>query len=301
MQRRYWVGGALLLAGAALLLSALWPAKDLWRVERVSLTVPADLVSHYPPTGFERLAIQHSKTGKRLTVYLARYRDETGTPRQTLLPEPGSRQWQAWMELAEFLRTRLEPNALVIAWWDDSQRIDFLSGRIVWVRQPPENAFAPAEHSLWRLVSGGFGNPSGKLTQLAKWLTQSSEEASGEIVRLKPDTPLYLLVSSDNLAHASEIERLAGRKLPLEVKIFPSTGNFHGQIAAVQRWAQEKGGGYLPQKVPGGIAAWRTVEDGTEPLLVRLLPFTTSLGKPLPGLVQVYQTLGGYLTLYRRR
>lgn len=300
MQRRYLVGGALLLAGAALLLSALWPPKDPWQVERVSLTIPDDLVSHYPPTSFVRLKIQHSKTGKQLTVHLARYQDASGAPHQALLPEPGSRQWQAWMELAEFLRARLEPNALVIAWWDDGQRIDFLSGRVVWVRQPPAEAFAPAERSLWRLLSGGFGDPRGRSAQLARWWAADSEQAKGEISRRESGTPLYLLVSNDDLAHVNEIERLADRKLPLEVKVFPSTGNFHSQIAAVRRWAQEKGAGYLPQKVPGGIAAWRTVEDSTEPFLVRLLPFTTSLAKPLPGLEQVYRTMDGYLTLYRR-
>lgn len=305
MPIRYLTGGALLLAGAALLLSALWPAKDPWQVKRIPLPIPADLVSHYPPTGFERLEIQHQKTGKQLTVNIARYQDGRGAPRQALLPEPGSRQWQDWMEFGRRLRT-LEPEALVIAWWDDGQRIDFLSGRAVWVRQPPIQAFAPAERPFWQLVSGGFGNPS-RLTQLAKWLTESSKEASRKIARLKPDTPLYLLVSSDNLAHANEIEHLAEQKLPLEVRVFPSSENFHGLIAGVQRWAQETGGGYLPHKVPGGVAAWRIAQDpentdeDSKPLLVRLLPFTTSLATPVSGLERVHQSSDGYLTLYRRR
>lgn len=300
MRRRYWVGGVLLLAGAALLLSALWPRPETWEEGRVSLIIPESLASHYPPTGFERWELNQAGSSKRLTMHVARYRDETGTLRQVLLPEPESRQWQAWMELGKTLRA-FEPNALVLAWWDDGQRINFLSGRRSWVLQPPAKAFAFAERNLWRRLSGGFGNTEERLAQLARWFAQDAEQALEEIARLDPQTPLYLLVSGDTLAHVDEIERLAGRKLPLEVKLFPTTGNFHAGIAQVKRWARERGDGYLPQKVPAGIAAWRIVEEGTDPLLLQLLPFTTSLGRPLPGWEQVYRTSDGYLTLYRRR
>ncbi|MBN2702510.1 MAG: hydroxylamine oxidation protein HaoB [Methylohalobius sp. ZOD2] len=307
MKRRYLVGGALLLAGAALLVSTFWPQSESWEEKRVSLSIPESLSGHYSPTEFERWELYQSDTGKRLTLHVARYRDEAGTPRQVLLPEPESRQWQSWMALGEFLRSKVEPNALVLAWWDDSQRIDFFSGRRTWVLQPPTEAFGPTERDLWRRLSGGFGDAEGKLAQLARWFTQDPEQALAEIAQLEPDAPLYLLVANGDLSHVNEIERLAGKKLPLEVKIFPSTENLHGQIASVQRWAGEKGAGYLPQKVPGGIAAWRIARDpentdeDNEPLLVRLLPFTTSLENPLSGLERVHQSSDGYLTLYRRR
>jgi hydroxylamine oxidation protein HaoB len=53
----------------------------------------------------------------------------------------------------------------------------------------------------------------------------------------------------------------------------------------------------------GGTRAWRiTREEGTKTLLARLLPFTTSLAKPLDKLSLVYQSpWGGYLSVYEWR
>lgn len=298
--QRLLLGGVLLLAGAALILSARWPIEDAWRVERTPVTPPENLASYYPFLNFERLQIKHAQ-GRQLTLHLVRYQDKEGILRQALLPEPGSAKWRAWMELGQVLRN-LEPDALVIAWWDNGQRVDFLSGLASWVRQPPKEAFALQERSLWQTLSGGFED-SKRLIQLAKWWAADSVQALSEIARLKPDRPVYFLVSSDDLTHLDEIERLAGKTLPLEVKIFPEANNFHAQIAQIKRWAREAGKAYLPLKVPGGIAAWRLTQEST-PLLLRLLPFLPLLDKaesrPLDSLTQVYQSFGGYLTLYRR-
>ncbi|MCX8048183.1 MAG: hypothetical protein N3A55_00795 [Methylohalobius sp.] len=294
MQRRHLAGGALLMAGAVLLSSAFWPAKDPWQIERAPLPVPGDLVSHYPPTGFERLEIRHSLAGKQLTLYLAHYQDASGAPRQAMLPEPKSRQWQAWMELAQVLHT-LEPDALLLTWWDNGQRVDFLSGRAVWALKPPREAFSPRERPLWLKLSGGFED-SEKLIQLAKWWGKDSTQALQEIARL--GQPIYFLVSSQDLARAEEIERLAEGTLPLEMRIFPTTSHLHSQIAAVQRWAQETGSRYLPQRAPGGIIAWR-LKKAPATLLLRLLPFLPPLDQAADSLKLIYQSPDRYLTLYR--
>lgn len=298
--RRLLLGGVLLLAGAALILSALWPIEDAWRVERTPLTPPEDLTSYYPLLNFERLEIKHAQ-GQQLTLYLVRYQDKEGIFRQALLPEPGSAKWRAWMELGQLLRN-LERDALVIAWWDNGQRVDFLSGLATWIRQPPKAAFASEERPLWQTLSGGFED-SERSIQLVKWWTADSVQALSEIARLKFDRPVYFLVSSDDLTHLDEIERLAGKALPLEVRIFPEASNFHAQIAQIKRWARETGKAYLPLKVPGGIAAWRLTQE-SPPFLLSLLPFLPLSDKaesrPWYSLTQVYQSLGGYLTLYRR-
>lgn len=292
--QRHLLGGVLLLAGAALLGSWLQP-QGSWQIERVHLSVPEQLVSHYPPVGFERLEANHGKTHKRLTAYLVHYRDASGTLRQALLPEPGSAKWRAWIALGDILRN-LEPNAWVIAWWDNSQRVDFLSGRKVLARQPPRKAFAPEDRPLWQSLSGSFADTP-ELPQLANWWSADPKQALADLAPLESQGPIYLLVASDDLAHLEEIERLAGKTLPLEVKIFPTSGNLHAQIAKVKRWAQDKP--YLPQPVPGGIAAWRLTKEPA-PFLLQLLPFVPPVGVG-EAIKRVYQSPGGYLTLYLYR
>lgn len=289
--RRYLLGGVLMLLGAALLWSAFGPD---WQIVRTPLAVPADLKSFYPALGFERLEASEAKTGKRLMQYLVHYQGAGGTLRQALLPAPGSAKWRAWMEVGEVLRGLEEPKAWVIAWWDNGQRVDFLSGRTVWVLKPPKEAFAPRERELWQALSGGF-EESEKLAQLAAWWVKESSQTLAELAALP--TPTYLLVSSEDLAHLDEIERLTGKKLPLEAKLFPRA-DFHTQIAQVKRWSQGKS--YLPQSVPGGVVAWRVTEEPGS-FLLSLLPFVPPL-TPKAGrlpLAQIYQSPGGYLRLYR--
>ena len=298
MPIRWFLGGLLLLAGAALLVSALWQETTLWKIDRVTLPIPDDLAGRYPPTAFERWQAREKNSGKQLTFHVFHFQDERGKKRQTLMPDPGSHAWQEWMELAGFLRQQTENDALIITWWDNAQRIDFLTGRSTWARQPPAAAFRASERSLWQQLSGGFSENSDKLVQLASWLSGDSERALDEIGGIPSEVPIYLLVTSNDLIHVDEIERLSGRKLPLEVRIFPSTGNLHGQISAVQAWAQETGGVYLPQSIPEGIATWRITGPADPPLLLRLLPFTHP-HRQLPATIRLaYQSPGGKLILY---
>ncbi len=300
MPRRLLTGGLLLLAGAALLLWALVPERETWTIEKTPLPIPPGLVSHYPPEGFERWEVEQKKTGRRLTFHVIHYRDAGGRKRQAILPQPGSAAWRAWMELAESLRQRKERDALILTWWDNAQRIDFLTGIPVWTRRPPAEAFTENQRDLWRQLSGGFGDSQGHLKRLAGWLSRTDEQLPKAIEEALSGRSIHLLISTDDLSHVNEFERLTGRKLPLDVRIFPSTGNLHGQISAVQAWAQETGGIYLPQAIPGGIAAWRMQRPKSSvPLWLRLLPFTYPAPPSMTTLKLVYHSSGGQLNLYR--
>ncbi len=292
--RRKWLGAALLLAGTALIVSAFWPGSSPWQVTSEPVAVPADYRGRYPIEALTRWVLHHPGDGRRLTLYVARYRGSDGQPRQALLPPPASAAWRRWQALGEALR-QLEPDALVLAWWDDAQRVDLISGRKVWVRQPLAEAFPAKDRKLWRLLSGGFGDEEGRLRRLAHWLAMPAADALAAMRWETPSQPRYLLVSTDLLTRLEEIERLSGTRLPLEVRIFPPDGNLHAQIAAVRRWAAETGLGYLPQKVPDGIAAWRLTarSDG---LLLSLLPFT---GQSQPPLTPIFAFADQQLRLYR--
>ncbi|MFN3565273.1 MAG: hypothetical protein ACK4V1_04725, partial [Burkholderiaceae bacterium] len=59
---------------------------------------------------------------------------------------------------------------------------------------------------------------------------------------------------------------------------------------------------YLVQPLPGGrVRAWRVTDAAAlDWLLIRALPFSTSLYRPIDGADLVYQSAGGgYLSVYR--
>ncbi len=289
----------MLLVGAALIVSALRPRQANWQIKKTPITLPPDLNAFYRPTSLEKWRLHQTETGRRLTVTVAFYADKTGHRHQVLLPEPTSRRWQNWQRLGAYLREHTEQNALILAWWDNGQRIDFLSGRSTWVKHPPAKAFARNDRSLWQRLSGGFDATEDRLVTLARLWTLDSKTAALELSRLAPGKPLYMLINSDDLARLDEIQRLGGKKLPLDLKIFPRSDNFHGQIAAVQAWAQQGGNGYLPQNVPGGIAAWRITGKTNPPLWLLLLPFSSSPKQPPRNLERVFTTDDRNLILYR--
>jgi len=212
-----------------------------------------------------------------------------------------------WQTASEAIQGHTDKNALFLSWWDDGQRLAYLTGRTAWVKQTVASAYPDSTlRDFWERAGGGFGKDETKLKQLARWLSMDAEAALAEMAQAIPkDQPVYWLICLDDLARLSEIEALSGVKLPFEARIFPQADNIHGQIAEVKRWADEKGiGSYLVQQLPsGGARVWRiTTEEGVKTLLARLLPFTTSLAKPLEPLSLVYQSgWGGYLSVYEWR
>lgn len=312
------LGIALLLVGSAILLDAL--RSPTFRFERTAVPVTETLIRSlqgvFPIEKLTRYTLRHgSDIAVELTV--ADYRDARGTARRvTLFPErardgpegpgPGTaRQLRhdLWQAAAEAITKHTDERALILSWWDNAQRVRFLTGRDTWLDRPAAAAFPDGnERAFWGEVAGGFAS-GGEPEQWARWLTMEADAAITEMKsRLPQDRPVYLLVCLDDLARSAEIEALSGVRLPFEAAVFPTEGDVHGQIAQVKRWAREKGDfGYLVQQIPGvGIRAWRiTTKQGQEMLLARLLPFNTSLARPLPQLPVVYQTgWGSYLTIY---
>ncbi len=243
---------------------------------------------------------------------VAQYRDSQGEAASAIVfPSGGNAQSEAglrhelWQAAAEAMLTHTDKDALFISWWDDGQRIRFFTGRKPWLDQPAASAFADAaQQEFWRQVGGGFSGDETRLRQFARWLSMDADAALAEMDQSLPKgRAVYWLVCLDDLARLSEIEALSGVRLPFEARSFPPADNIHSQIAEVRRWAGEKGvGSYLVQQLPGGGArVWRiTREEGVKTLLARLLPFTTSLAKPLEHQALVYQSAwGGYLSVYQ--
>ncbi|MGH8552939.1 MAG: hypothetical protein ACRERS_06545 [Methylococcales bacterium] len=85
--------------------------------------------------------------------------------------------------------------------------------------------------------------------------------------------------------------------------MFPVEENIHRLISEVKRWARDKGtGSYLVQHLGSfGVRVWRiATSEGESALLARLLPFTSSLAKPLENVELVHRTArSAYLSIYR--
>lgn len=305
------LGIVLLLAGSAILLFGLpvrWFVQS-FQYERAAELKPGDagfpvLDSAFPADKVIRYAVRHA--GGALQLEAAEYRDSAGNNRRALLPAAagGRSPFSAWQEAAKAIRAHTAENALFLAWWDNGQRIHFFTGREVWTAPPIAKAFSEArQRDFWREAAGEFATDPRPLTDLARWLTMDADAALREMdQRLPRDRDVQFLVTTDDLARLGEMEALSGVSLPLETRAFPGGSDFHGLIAQVKRWANERGeGNYLVQSLPGGdVRAWRVNDaQGNRLLLTRLLPFTASLAQPLAGMEPVYRSEGAYLTIYR--
>jgi len=320
---RLFLGLGLLLAGMAVLVLGL-PSffSEEWRFEKVKETKPGEAGFPVLEGRFQPETLAEYEIGREdraiVSLHAVSYRDNNGALRHAMVypssgaasPLPGvadgSQMRHAfWQSAAKAIRQHTDENALFVSWWDNAQRIHFLTGRDAWAALPVAEAF-PEQRArrFWGEVAGGFAEDVQPLRQLAHWLTMDADRALAELSeRLPKDRPVFLAVCLDDLARLSEIEALSGVSLPFEARFFPADANIHAQISAVKRWAEEKGrGNYLVHPLPGGgIRAWRiTSEEGEKTLLARLLPFVGSMGHTPEPLQLVYQSgQGAYLSIFK--
>lgn len=321
----------LILAGGAVILffglpfSDDPPVAELYQLEKLS-ELDADeadfplIGSHYRVTTLEQFSLgQFDQTG--LLMQVAHYADTSDEQHSAIVYEPAavtrdadiptletklqSLRQQAWSAAFESIRQGSDQNSLFLTWWDNAQRVHLYTGRNIWTKAPVTDAFSGTEERvLWSQLGGDFAENDWHLKQLARWLSMDAEQALEEIRAQIQQPEYYLLVGMDDLVRLSEISALSGQILPFETRLFPPGDNIHTLITGVKRWADEKGNGhYLVQKLPvGRVRAWRiTSPEGENTLLARLLPFTSSLAKPLSGTELVYRSSdwSGYLSIHR--
>ena len=266
-----------------------------------------ELRGAFPATSLTRYRLTRQSSNVELQV--AQYGQAASAivyPPATDAEKEAGLRHDLWQAAAAAIVKNSDDNALFMAWWDDGQRVRFLTGREPWLAQPVAAAFPDAgQQRFWRQAGGGFAADDRRHRQLARWLGMDAEAALAEMDAVLPKgRTVYWLLCLDDLARLGEIEALGGVKLPFEARSFPQADNIHAQIAEVRRWAGETGAdAYLVQALPGGgVRAWRTHADGAKTLLARLLPFTSSLAQPLAPLALVYQSgWGGYLSVYQWR
>jgi hydroxylamine oxidation protein HaoB len=312
---------ALLATGGALLWRQ-WGGSFALKAERgeseAQLAVrrepaPADAApGHFPAQSVERHAF--SQDGKALfDLLVARYRDRDGAQQSAVLfpkdaesvaSTPTGSRHDIWQTAAAVIAQKAPENALFLSWWDDGQRLHFLTGKEAWLRKPAVKTFS---NPVWKALEDSLPLASDeegmRLAQMARWLTMDSGKAIAEIAaHFGPSRPVYLLINNDLLLHLAEFGAYGGEPLKLEARNIPAGDDLHGDIARVKRWAGETGdGNYLAQKEGTYYRVWSTPDEKAKnTLLVRLLPFVDSLKKLPEGVSLVYQShWGGFLSVYK--
>lgn len=276
----------------------------------------SDLQGAFKVGSVDSFAIQRN-CKDAFSLLLAHYKDGRDKERRALLfpksheepallESPTGIRRTIWEEAGSAIKKNAAEDGVILSWWDDGQRIHFLSGRETWISAPSDATF---ESPVWRQLQSRFllagDEEKNRIRQMARWLTMDSRPALQEIRQtLGAAHPIYLVVTNDLLARLGEITDYGGTPLAFHSQTFQAHDNLHGDIAAIREWAGENGNGnYLVQKEGGGYRAWSTPKENEEvkrTLLVRLLPFVDSLKKLPDGVQLVYQShWGGYLSIYK--
>ena len=251
------------------------------------------------------------------SLLLAHYRDvQNQQHRAVLYPKakqesspltsPTDLRLTIWQEAGTAISQNTPIDALILSWWDDGQRVHFLSGRDSWISKPSSETFSSP---MWKGLQDNLliasDSERGQLSNMAHWLTMDSDKALAEMRKFFGSSrPIYLLVTNDLLMRLGEMVDYGGTSLSFSSKTVPAHDNLHGDIALIKQWAYEEGGGnYLVQKEGLHYHVWATPKGSVienNSLLVRLLPFVDSLKKLPEHINLVYQShWGGYLSIYK--
>ena len=219
--------------------------------------------------------------------------------------KPAQFRYEKWLKTAEAIKKHTDEQSLFVSFWDNAQRIHLFTGRDIWISGPDKNAYgSEAQQNLWESIAGGF-DTKGALSKYSHILLQDMDNAVPALQKELPEEQdTYILISSDDLSRVQEISALTGQGLPLETKLFPTDADLHNSISKVKEWAKEGNGtgSYLVQPVSERFnRVWRVTDPAfEESLLIRLLPFSSSLDKPLENMKLVYQSdWGAYLSIYK--
>lgn len=274
---------------------------------------PADLPGFFPADSARLYSFRYDEKSA-FSLAVVQYRNALGAKSSAVLfpkeaqdgvissSQTGLRN-EIWQSASKAISKHAPEEALFLSWWDDGQRIQYLSGRDAWLQKPGEQTFSSF---VWQALRSDLIEASNqereRLQQMARWLTMDADKALSEIVEyFGKSRPIYLVVNNDVLLRLSEIKAYGGSDLGLKTRNIPAGNNLHGDIAQVKRWAHEAGeGNYLAHKEGHYYRTWVAAGNSKNTLLVRLLPFIDSLKKLPEGVSLVYQSgWGGYLSIYK--
>uniref|UniRef100_UPI000B363714 hypothetical protein n=1 Tax=Crenothrix polyspora TaxID=360316 RepID=UPI000B363714 len=204
---------------------------------------PANLQGAFTADSVDDYAIQ--RDGKdTFSLLLAHYKDSDNQQHRTvlfpksaqetgLLPSSTELRQAIWQAAAKAISQNTPKDALILSWWDDGQRIHFLSGQDAWLNKPSKETFiSPVWKSLQDNLLLATDAERQQLSKMARWLTMDSDKALAEIrTFFGASRPIYLLVNNDLLMRLGEMIDYGGAPLSFNSKVVPAHDNLHGDIS----------------------------------------------------------------------
>ncbi len=203
-------------------------------------------------------------------------------------------------ELAKAVRKHAPQDALLLAWWDVSRRLELLTGNDVlfdqhlvrplmvpaaWRKYQP--VIGKLEQTFWGTAETPEGNTRFGLfvdAMLAETIT-----GAAKLKELAAGREAYLVV---DLRDVYKLGHLYPDRFGIGFKDFPRGGDVHGSAGTIKNWLYEQGyDGYAIQPMSETVLRvyFFTDEKSRNTLLANLLPFTTSNPVHLKELELVYQ------------
>lgn len=210
------------------------------------------------------------------------------------------------------IREHLPSDAVALSWWDLSRKIRFIAEREAPLDDPEArglivpNAWSEvadrivtSERDFW-----GSGVPQSDekhFTRFIDALLLDETKGSEALRSLAPGKDVYVAV------HLSDIWKVAATRpdrIEIASKDFPGSGQSHGVRKAALQWIREQkiDGPYAVELV-GNAARLHYLKDkkGSDMLITKILPFSTSNPMRLDQLDLVYQHRGFWIYKLKAR
>ncbi|QDQ43342.1 hydroxylamine oxidation protein HaoB [Methylacidiphilum kamchatkense] len=303
----FW-GLILFAGGIVLILQSLWSNHEKKREPLIKIeTKDSQFLSL--PTFFPVQKYWHYAFGNKGHFWIAQYLDSQNTScfARVFPPKPIGSEIddvlnRIWIEAMRSVNAHAPSNALFIGWWDVSQRLKLFTGKEIWI-ESYDSTVIPKDGL--KMLEEMFGAPkeTNRLSILAKSYAANAVEGLEILKKALPQSrPLYLCITTEDISNLALAFGQSPQSMGYDWRVFPRAGtDIHGLIPMVMKWVNEKeSAGYMIQELPShDILVWRADKKAKESLLGRLLPLTTSIANPLPGVRRLYQSSwGGYLQFY---
>jgi len=204
-------------------------------------------------------------------------------------------------ELVKAVREHAPRNALLLAWWDVSRRLELLTGNDVlfdqnllaqplmvpaaWRRYQP--VIEELEQTFWETAGTPGGNK--RFGRFVDAMLAETTIGATKLKELAGKRETYLVV---DLRDVYKLGNLYPDRFGIGFKDFPRGGDVHGSASTIKNWLYEREyDGYAIQPVSETLLRvyFFTDKKSQNTLLANLLPFTTSNPVNLKEFELVYQ------------
>lgn len=225
------------------------------------------------------------------------WQPDVTSPFLRILPMP-----EELADLAAVLERHMPEDGTVYAWWDASRALRLLAGVDVafgshlgvplyvsrqWAELKPR--IESVESAFWQpQVEAGERE---RFQRFVDALLSPPQEGVAELQALAGGQPAVIILHVRDII---ALGKMAPDRIGVAFRDFTDTGNVHGMVGTVRRWASD--GDYvaytvIPASDPKVVRAVALMDEASgQTLAARLLPFVDNDRSTVPGTVLLYRT-----------